>query len=118
MALRYFSLLTATGLTKIAPVASSSKSTCVSILANGRPGRAAPRSRGAKVMIGGVPARQEKTTGTINGTRFTNITIRFSFAHGQEVDAGTVQLVTPTRDIGKNRPTFNAFLAQMKFDQQ
>jgi hypothetical protein len=75
------------------------------------------RHRGTKVVIGDVTAWKEEATGTINGTGFTNITVRFSVAHGQDVDDGTVRLVTPTKDIGRNGPTFEAFLSQIKFDR-
>jgi hypothetical protein len=74
--------------------------------------------RGTRVMIGAVPAWKEEATGTINGTDFTNLTVRLSVAHGQEVDDGTVRLVTPTKGIGRQRSVFDGFLAQLKFDRR
>jgi len=81
-------------------------------------GQREAKHRGVKMMIGDVTAWREEATGTINGTDFTNVTIRFSAARGQDVDDGTVRLVTPTKDIGRGRPILKAFLSQMKFDRQ
>jgi hypothetical protein len=73
---------------------------------------------GAKVMIGNIAALKEEATGTINRTEFTNVTIWFTVAHGQETDDGTVWLVTPTKDLSRERRTFEAFLSQIRFDRQ
>ena len=74
--------------------------------------------RGTRVMLGTIPAWKEEVTGTIDRTKFTNVTIRFSVAHGQETDDGAVRLVTPTKAISRTRPTFEAFLSQITFDRQ
>ena len=81
-------------------------------------GQREAKHRGVKMMIGDVTAWREEATGTISGTDFTNVTIRFSVTRGQDVDDGTVRLVTPTKDIARDRPILEAFLSQMKFDRQ
>lgn len=76
------------------------------------------RHRGARVMIGDVPGWKEEAAGTINGVEFTNVTIRFSVAQGHEVDDGAVWLVTPARDVDKNRPILEALLSRITLGRQ
>lgn len=71
--------------------------------------------RGTKVVIGGVTGWREEVTGTTGGTSFTNIIIRFSVIRSQETDDGTVRLVTPTKDLGKNGAIFEAFISHIGF---
>jgi len=77
-------------------------------------GQRETRRHGTKVTIGGVPAWREDVAGAINGTEFTNVTVRFSHAHDREIDDGTVRLVTPTKDVSRNKPVFEAFLSQIR----
>jgi hypothetical protein len=76
------------------------------------------RRRGRELMVGGVKAWKEEATGEMDGTKLTNVTIRFSVPHGQEIDDGTVRMVTPARDLATNGPIFEEFLSHMRFDRQ
>jgi len=73
------------------------------------------RHRGAKMMLGGATAWKDETRGIKNGIEFANISVQFTIARSQEIDDGTVIFVTPTRELGKNRRTFDAFLSGIKF---
>jgi hypothetical protein len=81
-------------------------------------GQPEAKPRGEKITVGGIAAWQEETTGTIDGKQFTNIAVRFSVVHRKEVDDGTVWLVTRTKDLSRDRPIFERFLAQTKFYRQ
>jgi hypothetical protein len=70
---------------------------------------------GAKVIAGNLPAVKEEATGKVKDVEFTNITIWFSYALGKRTIDGRVYLVTPTVDLGRNRPLFEEFLSKARF---
>lgn len=51
----------------------------------------------------------------MKGVEFTNITIEFSNTRPNEIDDGTVMLVTPTRDMKANGLIFERFLSAIQF---
>lgn len=72
-----------------------------------------------RIKLGNRGGWEEQTKGVIAGVEWSNVTVRFSMHHmhsGNEVDDGSLILVTPTQDIGKNTATFREFMAHMRFD--
>jgi hypothetical protein len=72
-----------------------------------------------RVSVGNRNGREERITGTIGGTEWTNVNVTFSI-HRQnsatEIDDGSITLATRTQDMGKNLPVFEEFVSHIRFE--
>jgi hypothetical protein len=77
-----------------------------------------PAESEKRIRLGNRGGWEEQTKGVIAGVEWSNVTVRFSMHHvhsGNEVDDGSIILVTPTQDIGKNTAIFREFMSHMRF---
>jgi hypothetical protein len=64
------------------------------------------------IKLGNIEGSLEERAGEINGTALKNVTITFLV---EEVDEGSVWLITPMKDLKKNLPIFDRFVSQVRF---
>jgi hypothetical protein len=72
-----------------------------------------------RVRLGNRNGWEERNTDMIDGVEWTNITVRFSMHHVRsrsEIDDGSITLVTPTRDKGRNMSIFQEFITHIRFE--
>lgn len=74
------------------------------------------RPQGAKrVSLGKAIGWESMSTGLIDGTRFENITITFSFVQPDQVDDGDIILVTPKSQAEASMKIYNEFIHHLAF---
>jgi hypothetical protein len=72
-----------------------------------------------RVRLGNRDGWEEQTKGVIDGIGWSNVTVRFSMHHvrsANEVDDGSIILVTPTQDLSKNVAVFQEFMSHIRFE--
>jgi hypothetical protein len=72
-----------------------------------------------QVKLGNRNGWEEQSAGVIEGVEWSNVIVRFSMHHvhsTSEIDDGSVILVTPTGDKGKNIIILKEFLSRFRFD--
>jgi len=67
--------------------------------------------------LGEAKAWQTSTSSTVGTARLTNVKTSFSFKHGNQITDGEVLLISPSAELGKTRPIYEAFLRSIKFGQ-
>ncbi len=69
------------------------------------------------LSLGEAKAWQTSTSATVGTARLTNVKTSFSFKQGDQIDDGEILLVSPSAELGKTRPIYEAFLRSIKFGQ-
>lgn len=72
-----------------------------------------------RIKLGNRNGWEEQSTGVIEGNEWTNVTVRYSIRHPRstnEIDDGTITLVTLTQDKSKNMALFQEFISQIRFE--
>lgn len=76
------------------------------------------RLSATRIKLGNRNGWEEQSTGVIDGSEWTNVTVRYSIRHvrsAKEIDDGTIILVTRTQDKNKNKAIFQEIISQIRF---
>jgi hypothetical protein len=66
-------------------------------------------------LLGEAKAWQISTSAAVGTTRLANVKTSFSFKQGSQIADGEVLLVSPSTELGKTKPIYEAFLRSIKF---
>jgi hypothetical protein len=67
--------------------------------------------------LGEAKAWQTSTSAMVGTGRLTNVKTLFSFKQGDQIADGEVLLVSPSAELEKTRPIYEAFLRSIRFGQ-
>jgi hypothetical protein len=76
---------------------------------------AVPRSRSKSILLGKVEGWQTSHTGVIDGIKLTNVQTRFSFRQPDQIDDGSILLVTPSSNAVDALRNYDSFLHNLVF---